>query len=535
MNLLGRLLLLALVFTGAPRLRAQSSVFNIYWLDPSDVNSYAEFTRKEYLFATQMGGPKAAAQVLENQKNTVSMIATPTTAQTGSDWWQVQAPTWWKRMTADPVPGASKTGSATQNKGLSELFMGLDSYQRARSTIRAAALMYTSLKGLRFEMDAWQMMKDLLVFQEGQTLTDKNGSPVTVPSGVVSLSIVPKGSEKWRDVVKVFNDEPWDDSNHKIQYIGPTKLSDISIDANEVGGNPSLAPTNAVQDVIARIDAGMEATSETLSGIQMGVDQRRRQALSDALSPVRLANQVKNLNNQMMQAYGSILQLRALLEGRSVQDIQAEYAALQAYSDQEAKAAEAQAFMSAKFYKDKLDEAANVIGELEAPERQHTIALLESDYEGMFNLSSHGTGAITDIDQALKSEAAMINSEFPALVPYVGGIMVPIDLTAVVTGSANAADNDEKNPNSDIQAAFRDAKMRGLAVRFNYELWQELRSARRLVSIEEQVKAANHGLDDDVAAARDMGSALIDQNERAAQLYRFKVANDIFKQWGGTP
>lgn len=527
---LARILLAIALLVPTGRAMAQSSIGNLYWLDPDDFNAYGDFTRHEYTVATTMDGPKAAAQILENQKNTVSMIPTPETGQTGSDWWQVQAPTWWKRMTQG-TPGSSQSGDALQNKGLSELFMGLSYYQRMRATLRASALMYQSLKGLRFEVNAWDMMKDLLVLQEGQTFTDKSGNPITIPSGVVSVSIVPKGSEKWRDVVKVFNDEPWDDPNHPINYLGPTKLSDVSIDANEIGGDPNLAPTNAVQDLIQRMDYGTEAAAEGLMDIQTGVDDRRKQALVDSMSPSRLAMQVHQMNSQMLMAYGSILDLRALLEGRSRLDIQRDYDDLVAFSDQQVKAAEAQTQMSAKFYKDELDSAANVVAELEEPKRQQTIAELEQEYEALFNLSSHGDGVVGDTAKLISSTAAFITQEWPAAHPYLDGLGVVTDTVAVATGATNQADNDARNPLSDIQGAFRDAKIRALAVRFNYELWQELRGARRLIAIEEQVKAANSGLDDDVAAERDMGHAIAEQNERASQLYRLKVANDVMQRW----
>lgn len=526
-----RILLLLLLMAGAASMARAQALGTIFILDPDDAANYAEFTRREYRVALKQDGPKMAAQIQDNMVNTTSIVSTPQTGQTGSNWWKVEAPTWWKRMTTG-VPGSSTTGPASQNQLLTNLFMGLDSYQRARATLRATALMYQSMKGLRFEINAWQMMKKLLVIEEGETILDADGTPFAkVPEGTVSISVVPRGKENWRSLVAMFNDSPFDDPNYKVKYIGPHKLSDISIDANEVGGNDAMAPKDAAVDLLQRMDAGARAAAEGLATVRMGVQQRKRDALNDAFSPRRLAANVKRLNNRVLSAYGSVLQLRALLEGRTVQDLQDEYAQLVEFSDDQARGAQAQAEMNAKFYQDMQNQAQNVVAEMELTDRLADLAKMEKEYEALFNLSSGVDGAIRDMDQLLKDNAAMINQLFPALVPYLGGIMLPIDTAAVVSGSANTADNDEKDPKSDLQAAFRDARVRALAIRFNWALWQELRASRRLAYIQEQVAAANHGLSGDKDADIAFRKSVEAQSERAAQLYRLRQANQAFDNW----
>lgn len=531
-------ILLALVVLAPTPARAQASLAQIYWLDPQDANDYAEFTRREYRIATKQDGPKAAAEIGDNQRKTLSIIPTPETGQTPSRFWGVDAPEWWNRVTQG-WPGSSPTGQASQGWTISKFFEGLDSYQRVRATLRATALMYQSLKGLRFEVDAWQMMHNLLVIEEGevQLTTDFDSGGTlqyyqNVPAGAVSVSIVPKGKEKWRDVVKVFNDSPWDDPNHKIKWIGPTDISGIGIDATEIGGNPAIAPEDAMLETLQRIDSGARVAAESLYTVQMAADQRRRTALSDAYSPKRLAAQVRLVNKRIVQAFGSILDLRAALEGRPYAEIQAEYDRLQAFADDEAKATQAQAELTANFYQNIQDQAANVIVELETPERQKALAAIEKEYEALFNLSSHGTGLVRDIASIMSNVNQLCTALFPAMTPYIGGILMPIDTAATINGSANIADNDALDPSSDIQAKFREARIKAIAVRLNWVLWEELRATRRLASIQETVAAANNNLDSDKQADAALNLAAVANNERAAQSYRLRLATAAMERWG---
>jgi hypothetical protein len=331
--------------------------------------------------------------------------------------------------------------------------------------------------------------------------------------------------------VAVFNDSPWDDPNHQIRWIGPSSLSGVALEANEVGGNPALAAPDAMVDFMQRLDAGARTAAESIMTVQMGVDQRRRQAMNDAFSPRRLANSVRTLNRRIVQAYGNMLDLRAILEGRNPQDLQDEYNALVVFADDQAKAAKAQAEMSAKFYSDMQNQAANVIAELEIPERLAVISKIEKEYEALFNISQT-PGLLKDIDSLLKDLNTVLTSLYPAMVPYVGGIMLPIETASTISGSLNDADNDAKNPFSDMNSAYRDARVRALAVRLNWILYEELRATRRLASIQEQVKAANSGLNSDQEAMNKLSMTARVQNERAAQLYRLTLATAAMQRWG---
>lgn len=522
-----RVWLMLVFLVSCVQAHAQTTIF---WLDPQDANAYAEFTRREYRIATKMDGPKAAAQLTDHLRVTPSIVPTPETGQTASTFWQVDAPEWWKRVTQG-TPGSSPTGQASQGRSISKFFEGLDSYQRVRSTLRATALMLQCLKGLRFEVDAWSMMKNLLVVEEGYALSENGTVFASVPQGAVTVSIVPKGKDTWRDIVKVYDDSPWDDPNHATRWIGPTDLSGIWIDANEVGGDPSLDSTTGLVALLQKVDAGARAAAEGLATIRIGADQARRNALNDAFSPRRLASQVRILNKKILGAYGSMIQLRSLLEGRDPNELLDEYNKLVIFSDEQAKAAQAQAEMSAKWYQDQIDLAGNVTTELELPERLKVVAEIEKEYEALFNLSSNGMGLIRNLDDIMKGLNKVLTQLYPAIAPYVGGSMLPVDTETLINGSANMADNDTLDPNSDIQSEFRDARIRALAVRINYILWEELRACRRLATIQEEVAAANSGLDSDKNALRNMQDTANAQMDRAAQLYRMKLTRDAIEAW----
>jgi len=533
------LLLLVLAFALAPRpVQAQVSLAEIFWLDPQDANSYAEFTRREYRIATKQDGPKLAAQIVDNQRITVATIPTPQTGQTPARFWSVDAPEWWKRVSSG-YPGASASGQASQGRSISKFFEGLDSYQRIRSTLRATALMYQSLKGLRFELDAWQMMKNLLVIEEGEvqltTDFDSGGTlqyETQVPKGAVSISVVPRGKEKWRQVVEMFADSPWDDPNHKLKWIGPTSLSGIAIDATEIGGDPTLPPGDAMQEALQKIDAGARVAAESLMSVQMGVDQRKRQALNDAFSPKRLAAMVRMNNKKILSALTSLMDLRSILEGRTPADIAAEYANLQQFADDQAKAIHAQAELTANFYQNIQGEVGNLIVELETPQRQAVISSIEKEYEALFNISSKQSGLIQDVGDVMRNVNQIATSLYPAMTPFIGGILMPIDMAATIKGAADSADTASKDPTSEIQATFRKARMQAVAVRMNWVLWEELRATRRLASMQEQVAAANHGLDRDEKANADLNAVFRSQNMRAAQNYRMQLAQQTMEKWG---
>ena len=505
-----------------------------YWLDPSDANDYAEFTRREYRIATKMDGPKAAAQFADLQRNTLSILPTPETGQTASTFWNLDAPEWWTRVSSG-VPGSSTSGQASQNRSLSKLWEGLDSYQRIRATLRASALMFQCLKGLRFEVNAWSMMQNLLVMQEGYAIQQDGTQFAQVPQGAVTISVVPQGKDTWRDIVKVFKDSPWDDSNHQVRWIGPRSLSGISIDANEVGGDPTLSDSDATIDLLQRMDVGARTAAEGIASIRMGVAQARRDALNDAFSPRRLASQVRILNQRILASYGSMLQLRALLEGRDPQELQNEYNNLVIFSDTQARAAKTQAEMSAKFYQDLQNQASNVTAELELPTRLTAIASIEKEYEALFNLSSNGSGIIQDIDGIMASLNTVLTQLYPAMVPYIGGAALPVEVAGIISGSANMADTDAQNPDSDLQGMFRDARVRALAVRLNYVLWEELRASRRLATIQEEVAAANTGLETEQRSWQGLKNTANNQLDRQAQLYRLGVTRAAIDNWATKP
>lgn len=523
---------LALAACLAPA-RAQSFE-TIFWLDPQDVNDYAEFCRREYRVATKQDGPKLAEQMLDHQRVTLSVLPTPATGQTGKEFWTLGAPEWWKRVSQWPAGSSPAPQQASQNINLTKLWMGLSSYQRMRATLRASALAYQSLKGLRFEVNAWSMLRNLLVMEEGIAYDIGGGQWARVPRGSVSISVVPMGKENWRTILAQFGDSPWD--SRSPNWMGPTPLKGLALEANEFGGDPLLKKPGMTTDddmvaFLSRMDQGARTAAEAIMSVQLGVDQRRRTAMNDAFSPRRLASAVRTLNRRVADAYGSLTNLRALLEGRNPAEVQAEYNALVVFADDQARAAQAQAEMSAKFYSDAQIQAANVVAELETPERNKLFAQIEREYEALFNLSQRD-GLMKDIDETLRNVNSVLTSLYPALAPYVGGMTIPLDYMAAINGTVQQADNDTKNPDSDIQAAYRDARIQALALRMNWVLREELRAARRLASIQEQVAAAGHALETDRVAWDGMTAAARVQNERAAQLHRMRTAAAAMRSWG---
>lgn len=191
----------------------------------------------------------------------MSVLPTPATGQTGKEFWTIGAPEWWKRVSMLPAGSLPPPQQASQNVNLSRLWMGLSSYQRMRATLRASALAYQSLKGLRFEANAWSMLKNLLVMQEGIAYDIGGGEFAQVPRGSVSISVVPLGKENWRTILSQFGDSPWD--SRKPLVIGPTSLKGIALEANEFSGDPTLkVPGMTTNDdmvaFLTRMDQGRE-------------------------------------------------------------------------------------------------------------------------------------------------------------------------------------------------------------------------------------------------------------------------------------
>ena len=191
--------------------------------------------------------------------------------------------------------------------------------------------------------------------------------------------------------------------------------------------------------------------------------------------------------------------------------------------------------MSAKFYQDLQNQASNVTAELELPTRLTAIASIEKEYEALFNLSSNGSGIIQDIDGIMASLNTVLTQLYPAMVPYIGGAALPVEVAGIISGSANMADTDAQNPDSDLQGMFRDARVRALAVRLNYVLWEELRASRRLATIQEEVAAANTGLETEQRSWQGLKNTANNQLDRQAQLYRLGVTRAAIDNWATKP
>jgi hypothetical protein len=82
---------------------------------------------------------------------------------------------------------------------------------------------------------------------------------------------------------------------------------------------------------------------------------------------------------------------------------------------------------------------------------------------------------------------------------------------------------------------FRDARVRALAVRLNYVLWEELRASRRLATIQEEVAAANTGLETEQRSWQGLKNTANNQLDRQAQLYRLGVTRAAIDNWATKP
>lgn len=521
-----------------PLARAQYT----FILDPGDETSYREWVKKEYAIAVKMDGPKTVAQTGAHMWKKKAEIPTPETGQVAADFWSADVPAWVRRFATNPFATVtSKPGdSVSDQQTISKLWNGLSVYQRVRATLRTMALVKQSLAGLRFQINAWQMMSKLVDFSDNEVIIDTDpmtGMPYPVDGytkGTVSLGVVPKGKANWRQIVAYLQDDPLWDDGHTIRWRGPRTLGDVAVDAEEAyvddtgGGREGL-----VSNFLDSANVGARAASEGLGLVRQYINQRTADAIRDKFSPRWLAREMRRLSVRRRQAYESIYQLRAILENRSVAQIASEYSDIESVYEDDIRNQLAQAEMAAKFYGDLQNSADNAVSSLMDPDRQQALAKLEKEWVRVFNdeWNAAGNGLIPDLQSVIKNSIDMARLMAPSLVPYLGAVQMPLDVMAVTTGDADAAADEEKDPSNDMYSMLRENQARAFAVRYGYYLWEELRASRQLMYLSEQQRIAAIGTKDDREAFAKTKSAVNDAMEREIALYKMRVANDGIQDW----
>ena len=475
------------------------SLITVNLLDPQDSLTYREWAKKEYDVWKKDTAAVAARAVghatwNRSEMPTITHTAVPTDAP--GSFWEFTVPEWTKRFAVNPFKPQPGAGNA---ESLSKLFQGLTTYQKARATMRTIALVKASLAGMRFEVNAWKLMKNIDVTNYEEYITAEapdgasGGDTVKRPLGVVSFGIVPRGRENWRVVVEYLKDDPlWDtNAKNRIRYKGPTKLGDISLEAQETVLTTGSSDNSALENWLEIADRNTRAVGEGLATLRATVNQRVGQAYRDSQSPRRLWNKLKELQARRQKALDSMILLRAQLEARSPASVAQEYAGSVLDYANDAKRALATAEASANFYQQLSAQADNVVVEFQSPERQAEIKKLEDLFSAWVNEKNDRVLA-NDINEY----AQYAGQSFPVLFPYVNAVALPVDFALMMTGNSNASSNDDADF-GDIAAFMEDAKAKIFGLRFGYHLWQELRATRKLLWLVEKERAAAKGIEND--------------------------------------
>jgi len=513
-------------------------------LDPADGATYKEWAKNEMRqvkkYTLHVAG-KSAGHATWNAGviPTVQFTGVPTDA--ADSFWSFHVPEWVKRWGNNPFSGA-KAGGGNQSS-IGDLMQGITKYQNVRASLRTMALIKASIAGMRFEVNAWKMMKNLDVVQyenfqvyENPVLVGNGswgvdpGPPTTVtrPMGVVSFGIVPRGKEGWRAAVEYLEDDPhYDgDGRQRVKYRGPRSFGDMTLEATEPLTDNLNDEKTGIEEFLEMVDRGTRAVGQGIADIRTMVNRRVGEAIRDADSPHKLWEKTKQLQHRRDVAYNSMIGLRAMIEARPAAEIRAEYAALLENWEVDARRAYATAEASANFYQQLANSADNVIAPLENPKRLAEIKKLEDLY-------AKWVGEMNDrnLKAELNEFLEYVGSAFPSLVPYVGAIKLPIDFIAITTGDAAAAMGDDDDEDSDIKAEMCDTQARIFAIRFGYYLWEELRAWRKLTYLMEQQQAAAKGIQGDTADSEALESAFDMAISRRMAAYQARIAMDGIQRW----
>jgi len=537
---LGLIIGVLLLFQGS--LRAQSTY--TWELDPQDAITYRDWTKKEYSNwqknTIHLAAKTAGHATQDNASTTPAADDTGLPTDNGSStFWSYHVPQWVKRWAKNPFDSKKSQGGNQRN--LAYLWQGLSYYQKAKVTLKSIALVKASLAGMRFEVNAWKLMKNIDVTQyeetfipqqdqviEGPSPTDPPSTRKTppvrknVPIGAVCFGIVPRGKENWRAVVEYLNDDPQYDgaARSRIRYNGPKSLSDISIEATE-SGIPYVGYKNDdMENFLETMDRMTRTVAQGIADVRTMVNRRVGQAVRDADSPQRINEKVMQLQERRNKAYNGMIALRAMIEARPVDEVAAEYqGAMQSFVD-EARRAYATAEQSANFYQQMAKQADNVVSPLEDPQRVAEIKKLEDAYEKWIN-KMNTESLIRDIHEFAK----YIGTMFHCLTPYVGAVTMPIDFYAMVNGDSIDSAGDDDDESTDIKSELRDAEARIFALRFGYYAWEEMRAWRKLTYLLEQERAAAKGIENDPSDSAVYDAAFERASARNVALMQLRYIN----------
>lgn len=488
---------------------ASAQILNVHILDVDDAPVYREWTKKEYEIgrrdmAAVAGRALNHATKTQSEIPTITNTAVPTDAP--GEFWRWSVPEWVKRFSTNPFSAQAFAGNG---EGITKMFQGLTTYQQARASMRTLALIKTSIAGMRFEINAWKLMRNIDVTQFEKHMVpeipqtsdpEAPGAPaVTVlrPLGTVSFGIVPRGKENWRQVVEYLKDDPQYDTAARSRIVikGPRSLSDVAVEAQESVTATGADYNTELEDWLEIADRNTRAVGEGLASLRAEVNKRVGTAYQDANSPQKLYLRLKALEARRNNAVTAMTNLRALIEARPASEVAKEYAGTLTDYVEDAKRARATAEASANFYQQLSNQADNLVGELQMVGREEEIRRMETIYTKWLD-TINDQNVKANVDDYLKYTAKV----YPTVAPFVGAIELVSDLAMTLAGDGIDAATDS-DPDSDIKAFMQDAQARILGVRFGHYLWQELRVTRKLLWLLEQERAAAHGIENDVGDA----------------------------------
>jgi hypothetical protein len=532
-------LALALAIASAAPLHAQY----FFQLDPSDPATYRHWTEKNYQYAVKLTAPTFAGQVVSHTVNKASEVPTPQVDPARSNgpgsFWGIRVPEWVKAQVKNPFSGVGVTG---QDETLSKMFQGLSMYQRARATLKTAGLVRASLRGLRFEMDAWRMLADIMAFDN----TDQNGGGNKI--GTVTFSLVPKGKGTLDELDKLLDDPLYHDPywSQKIKVIGPTSLGDLfpivdSIDDTGVQQWTGETGDSTVYRWLEAVDRGARVAGEEIAAVKAYAGMKKAQAMRDAMSPRRLAQQMEDSINQTRDKYRAIEALRGMLEGRGRAEVAMEYDRLADAQRQEARAAAAQAEVQAAFYSNMQNQADNIVSTLNNQERLKDIDAIEKLLKKFLDDNRNdeiGHMMLDFIKSACPNLISFVPPTPPKVpgsadtamtVPYAGLVTQAVDYLLVTRGVD--PDSSAKDGVSPVTGMLKEYQIKALSVRMGYHLWEELRAIRQLMMLKEQRDMALRGISDSQSVESSYQRAQGLAKERELGLAKLRFLNDKVNAW----
>jgi hypothetical protein len=537
-SVLRAILVVALALFGGQSLKAQY----FFELDPGDASTYRTWTEKNWQYAVKLNMAMYAGQTVHHTINHASEVPTPTVDPMRSNgpgsFWGIRVPEWVKGAVANPFTGAGVSG---MNETLTRMFSGLSAMQKARAVLKTAGLVRATLMGLRFNVNAWQMLSNIASFEN----TNEDGTKM----GAVTFSVVPKGKGTLDEIEKFFKDDPlWNNPKWQngIKVSGPTGLLSYipvvePLDDTGVQRQAGEGDGDTVNRWLEAVDRGARIATEEIAALRAYSGKKQSQAMRDSMSPRMLAKSMKDAVNKGRDKWRAVERTRALLEGRTVAEITSEYDNLRDAMLQEADHSYAQAELHSTFYLNLQNQADNIVAPLINQGRQDDISALEKAMQQF--ISDNEKDQLGDmVNDLVKKVFPNLVSFIPPTpttkdgtadtamqIPFVGLITNVVDVALITSGAdPNSSAKDGASP---VTAMLKEYQTKVLALRMGYHLWEELKACRQLVTVRAQRDMAARGIKNDktVESAYKRANALA--KEREVGLTQLQFFNGKVGAW----